>query len=208
MPGQANARDARRKRRTDAAIVREDFALTLYASGFGWAEMTKSMRDEFGGSFVEATLRKIVYRGLARRAAEAPEEVAVARQMVMERLERLFVAHMPLAVGATTGVPDVRSGELTLKLINTMAEVLGVKRVAPTQTEINNTVNIITPDNLDQARAVVLQGLATEREKFDIVEGHLSAVGTGLDELTAAHEETDTMAPPPGVVPTQEGEAA
>jgi hypothetical protein len=85
-----------------------------------------------------------------------------------------------------------------------MAEILGVKRVAPSPTEINNTVNIITPDNVEHARSLVLQGLATEREKFVVVEGHLAAVGTGLDELTAAHEETDTMAPPPGVVATQE----
>lgn len=204
MPGRSNARDARRKARKDSAIVREDRALTLYAAGQDWASMTTTMRQEFGGSFHEPTVRRLIYRGLARRAAEQPEEVAVARQMIMEKLERLFMAHMPLAIGTTTGIPDVRSGELVLKTLSSMAEVLGVKRVAPAPTEINNSITIITPGNIDQARETVLTSLASEREKHLVVEGHLAAVGTGLDELTAAHEQTDTMAPPPGVAPTQE----
>lgn len=206
-PG-VRAADARRKRRIDAAIVREDRILSHYAAGKSYDQIGEEMRAEFGGSFGQSTLRRMVARGLGRRAAQIPDDVAVARQMLLERFERLFTAHMPLAIGdGVDGVADVRSADLVRRLLNDMAEILGVKRLPPAPSEINNTI-IITPENIDQARQQVLSHLDVERTKHEIVDGHLAAVGTGLDELISAHEDSDTLAPPPGVAPTQENEAA
>jgi hypothetical protein len=214
MPGrertsEENARDARRKRRTDAAIVREDHIMQLYAGGLGWDEMSRAMRIEFGGSFAVTTLRRMLERGLARRAAQAPEGVKIVREMLTQKIERLITAHMPLALGDSTGVPDVRSADLVLKAIAQWARISGVEQAPPMQIQEGptNNINFVLPDNAENARQRILDSLLTEAEKHKIVDGHLAAVGTGLAELTQAHEETDTMAPPPGVV-VEEREAA
>lgn len=215
MPGRErtddeSARDARRKRRHDAAIIREDFLMQRYAAGRGWDDMVFDMRQEFGGSFAATTLRRMLERGLARRAAEAPKEVAITREMINQRIERIITAHMPYAIGDIGAVPDVRSADLVLKALSQLARYGGVELAAPVHVQEGpvTNVNLVLPDNAQDARQRILATLVTEAEKHKIVEGHLAAVGTGLDELTAAHEETDTMAPPPGVVPTQEREAA
>lgn len=214
MPGrertsEENARYARRALRKDAAIIREDQLMQLYAGGLGWDDMSRAMRMEFGGSFAATTLRRMLERGLARRAAEAPEGVKITREMLTQKIERLIIAHMPLALGDSTGVPDVRSADFVLKAIAQWARISGVEQAPPVHVQEGPTtnINVVMPDNADAARQRILATLLTEAEKHKIVDGHLAAVGTGLAELTQAHEDTDTMAPPPGVV-AEEREAA
>jgi hypothetical protein len=201
-----NARLARQKRRNEAAIVREDRALTLFAQGLTVPEIARTIGMEFDMAAHEPTVHRIIRRGLERRAAEQPEEVAIARAMILDRYEAIFNAHMPLAIGAETGVPDVRSADVVLKVLDKQAEVLGVRKAPPTEGLINNGNIIVAPGNADLARAAILAALQAEAEKHVTIDGHLAAVGTGLRELTEGEEENDTLGPPPGVIiiPTQE----
>jgi len=201
------ARSARIAARTEAAIIREDVALEMYASGAKITEIGAELASRFEVTAHQASVDRLIRRGLARRAAQEPEKVKVARQMLADRYNRMFEAHMPYALGDATGVPDVRSAELVLKVLDKIAEIYGVK-VAPPVQESNTTININVPSGADQARTDILNALARERDKHLVVEGHLAAAGTGLLELTGGTAEDDTPGPPPGVIPTQESEAA
>jgi hypothetical protein len=202
------ARNARQMQRTEAAIVREDKALELYATGLSGPEICRQMAELYGMSAHQATVDRIIRRGLARRAANEPEKVKVARQMLMDRYDAIFQAHMPEALGrGVNPVPDVRAAELVLKVLDKMGEILGV-RTAPPVAETHNTFNINVPSEATQARDAILIALARERDKHAIVEGHLAAAGTGLRELTDHSDENDTIGPPPGVITTQESEEA
>jgi hypothetical protein len=201
------ARHARQVRRTEAAVIREDFALRMFASGETVADIAAALSRTFNISAHQGSVYRLIRRGLAHKAAQQPEYVANARQMLLDRYDRMFEAHMPLAVGTTTGVPDVRSADLVLKVLDKIAEICGVK-VAPPVVEQHTTFNITVPGEADRARADILSALARERDKHEVVEGHLAAAGTGLRELTGGVVENDRLGPPPGVIPTQESEAA
>jgi hypothetical protein len=194
-----SAATRRQKRRLDSAQVREDRACELYAAGRSWREISETMGREFDMAAHEATVRRIIMRGLERRAADNPVSVEAARQMLLERYEALFRAHMPVAIGMVTddGLPDVRSAELVLKVLDQIGTITGAKKAPATPLPAGNTFNIFAPDDADTARAAVMAMLTQEREKHDVIDGHLAAANTSLTALTGGPEDDDTMAPPP-----------
>jgi hypothetical protein len=200
---------ARMRRRKDAAIVREDFAVTLFARGVKVREISQAMTVEFGLAGDDGTTRAIIRRGLARRAANAPEGTDDARELLMEGFRQILAAHMPLAVGDVGDGPSVRSAEVAMRALDRMAEITGVRRVPDTTVGgVNLTLNLGEQGGVDKARSQILASLEAEARKHEVVEGHLSSVGTSQAALTSGEPDDDTLGPPPGVIPTQEEEAA
>lgn len=197
---------ARMRRRKQAAIVREDFAITQFARGIKMSEIAAAMAIEFGMAGDMGTTRAIIRRGLARRAANAPEGTDEAREMLLEGFRQILAAHMPLAVGDIGDGPSTRSAEVAMRALDKMAEITGVRRVPDQTNALNLTVNV-GPGTVDEARDKIMASLAAEAEKHQIVDGHLAAVGTSQYELTSGEPDDDTLGPPPGVIPV-EGEAA
>jgi hypothetical protein len=204
-----NAELARMRRRKQAAIVREDFALAMFARGIKVKEISAAMVVEYGLAGDDGTTRAIIRRGLARRAANAPEGTDDAREILMEGYRQILAAHMPLAVGDIGDGPSTRSAEVAMRALDRMAEITGVRRVPDTNVGgVNLTVNVGEPGSVDKARNQILAGLRAEAAKHEIVEGHLASVGTSQAALTSGEPDDDTLGPPPGVIPTQEEEAA
>lgn len=202
---------ARMRRRKNAAIVREDFAITLFARGVKMTEIAQSMAVQFGMAGDPSTTRAIIRRGLARRAANAPEGTDEAREMLLEGYRQILAAHMPLAVGDIGDGPSTRSADVAMRALDRMTEITAVRRIPDAHVGgLNLTLNLGgQPDTaIDQARNQILASLAAESEKHRVVEGHLSAVGTSQAALTSGEPDDDTLGPPPGVLPTQEETAA
>ena len=197
---------ARIKRRKQAAIVREDLAITLFARGLKVEpDICDEMRRTFGIAASGGTVREIIRRGLARRAANAPEGTEEARELMMEGYRQILQAHMALAVGNGADPPSVRSADIAMRALDKMAELLGVRRVPDNPVGgLNVQFNITTPEGIGSAREKIMASLAREAEKHGIVEGHLASVGTSRAELTSGEPDDDTLGPPPGVIPTQE----
>lgn len=203
-PDSANARMARLKRRTQAAIVREQLAIKRFAAGVRVDEIASEMRAEFGGRFNPDTTRAIIRRGLAR-LAQNTEDADQARVLITEGYRQILAAHMPYATGALGDGPSVRSAEIAMKALDKIGEVSGVRRVPDlNQGGVSVQVNINEPGGIDAARNQILDGLRREAEKLRLVDGALASVGTSQRELTSGEPEDDSMGPPPGVIPTQE----
>lgn len=203
-PDSANARLARMKRRTQAAIVREQLAIRRFAAGMRVDEIANEMRAEFGGTFSPDTTRAIIRRGLAR-LAQNTEDADQARALITEGYRQILAAHMPYATGALGDGPSVRSAEIAMKALDKIGEVSGVRRVPDlNQGGVSVQVNINEPGGIDAARNQILDGLRREAEKLRLVDGALASVGTSQRELTSGEPEDDSMGPPPGVIPTQE----
>jgi hypothetical protein len=201
--GRENAKAARRRLRKDAAVVREDRLIELYARGETMTDIRDEMAREFGSCSL-SHLYEMLPRALARRAeALSATTVEEARALYVARLELAARSWAPRAFGeaidADTGVqlaPDPRIGDLWMKAVDRIAEVTG-GRERPRRGEVHvNVFNL--PEDPDGARARILAELMGEREKVLTVEGHLAGVGSSLHALTDREEPTDDRMPPPG----------
>lgn len=207
-PDSPNARMARLKRRTQAAIVREQLAIKRFAAGVKVPDIARELRMEFGGSFSEGTTRDIIRRGLGRLAQDT-EGADQARAMIVEGYRQILAAHMPYAVGDLGDGPSVRNAEIAMKALDKIGEVSGVRRVPDLNPGgVNVTVNVNEPGGVEAARDRILASLRTEADKLVIVDGALAGVGTSQAALTSGEDNDDMRDPPPGVIPTQEEQAA
>jgi hypothetical protein len=198
-----NAQAARRRLRKEAALVREEMLLRLFARGLTMGQIADEMADEYGSCSV-SHLYEMLPRALARLAERLDEQtVGQARALYVMRLETMLSAWMPAALGGRlddNGValpPDARIAELALKAADRIAEVTG-GRERPKRGDIN--VNITLPPDVDSARAAIMAELLKERSKHEAIEGQLATVGTDLGQLTGGTPEHDEMPPPIGAV--------
>jgi hypothetical protein len=193
------------RRRTEAAVVREDLAITRFAAGVKLTEICNEMRMTFGGQFSGGTVRGIIRRGIARRLANNPEGFEEAVGLIQEGYRQILAAHMPYAIGDLGDGPDVRRAEVAMKALDKIGELWGARRIPDiTPGGVNVTVNVNEPGGIDAARDQILTSLHSEAEKMRIVDGALASVGTSQHALTSGEPEDDTLGPPPGVIPTQE----
>lgn len=202
-----NARLARVRRRKEAAIVREDLAITRFAAGLRVPEISAELRAEFGGIYDDSTTRALIRRGLARRKANAPEGTEEARTLYIEGYRQILAAHMPYATGALGDGPSVRSADVAMRALDKIAEVSDVRRIPESSgPQVGININVGTPEGIHDARDQILATLRREAEKHMIVEGALAGVGTSQAALTSGEPDDDTLGPPPGVIPiaTQE----
>lgn len=191
-----NARAARMRLRSEAAIVREDFALDRFAKGDTVAEIERKLGEEFGVKY-QRRVPEMVKRALVRRAAAYAERVEEARALYIEQTMKLVHAWMPRALGeALDGdgrrIPaDPKAAELAFKFISAIAEVAGAK--APKKAGDVNITNVVLPaDDPDNVREKVLATIEREREKFQVIEGSFTG---GIDAATAG--DPDSPPPPP-----------
>jgi len=204
-----NARLARVRRRKEAAIVREDLAITRFAAGLRVPEISAELRMTFGGVYEDSTTRALIRRGLARRAANDPEGVEQARVLLAEGFRQILAAHMPYATGTLGDGPSVRSADVAMRALDKIGEINGVRRVPDIiQGGVNVSVNVGTPEGIHDARDQIMAALRAEAEKHRVVEGALAGVGTSQAALTGAEPDDDSPGPPPGVIPTREERAA
>lgn len=200
---------ARMRRRSQAAVVREDLAITRFAAGVKLTEICNEMRSEFGGAFSPGTVRGIIRRGIARRLANNPEGFEEAVGLLQEGYRQILAAHMPYAVGNLGDGPDVRRAEIAMKALDKLGELWGARRIPDiTPGGVNLTVNVNEPGGVEAARDQILTSLRREAAKLGVVEDHLAAVGTSQHALTSGEADADDLGPPPGVIPTQEETAA
>lgn len=207
-PDSENARLARKRRRTQAAIVREQLAIKRFAAGVRVDEIANELRAEFGGAFSLGTTRGIIRRGLGRLAQDT-EDADHARAILVEGYRQILAAHMPYAVGQLGDGPSTRSAEIAMKALDKIGEVSGVRRVPDiTPAGVNVTVNVNEPGGIEAARGQILASLRREADKLLVVDGALATVGTSQAALTSGEPDDDTLGPPPGVIPTREEQAA
>jgi hypothetical protein len=203
------AQQSRYRMRRDAAILREDFLLALYARGLTYDQIADRMRKEFGGSPSKSTVATILPRALARRAKlreEDTERLAIARQKYLLHLETMLGALMPRAIGGRDEdgeliIPDVRAGALLLQVLDRIAEIEGAK-TRPEHETHNTNINInVGGDGRERAVAAALNALQAEADKQRTVEGHLAAVGTTAADLEARRDTGNQLPPPPLALP-------
>lgn len=178
-----------------AAEERERIALELYVKGKTFREIGMAVDR------AEETARRIVHRGLARRAQEEGPTVEAARVLYTARLEHLIGAWMPLADGSwmadnrdpddPPARPDARAADITIKLMEKWAEVTGAlaPRPAPEDEQSGTTL----PESVDKARQQILLALVSIRDKQTVVEQAMSSVGATIEGTIVE----DTPGPPP-----------
>lgn len=193
-----NAAAARRRLRQEAAIVREDLVLHLYARG----ETVKAIEDRCLAEYGVAYRRQVpemVKRALTRRAEAYAQDVEEARTQYLTSQRQLYEAYMPYAVGdavdPNTGMklpPDPKMALIALRILDNIAEVTGGK--APRKAgDVNVNIGVVLPDNPDAERANVLEQITKEREKIAVLEGTFRETG-GVEGATGVP--ADSLPPP------------
>lgn len=187
-PGRENARERRRRMRKEAAIVREGDALQHIAGGLTYAEIAAELH------VAVSTAYRLVHRGLERRAATEGPAVEVARALYLARIELLFGAWMPRAIGKGLDAnlqptpPNPDAAKIVLGLLDRYADVTGVR--APVQLDLGDAE--MTPA---AAILAVMESLDRVVDKQRVIAGELATAGTDLHR--AAHG--DDKVPPPTI---------
>lgn len=190
-----NAEATRRRRRAEAAIVREELAIEMWAKGNTAREISDAMLAKYGVRLV-SNIPELVRRGLYRRVEEGSANVEVARERFRELYSKALRRWFPLAVpddDATT--PDPVAMAQVLRIMRDWGAVEGV--VAPPRSgDIN--LNILSGVQMDdqEMRDKVLASLHAEHEKQVTIDGELAGTPAG-----AAEEADDGKVPPPVILP-------
>lgn len=185
-----NAEAYRRRTRKEAAIAREEVAISLYARGKTTAEISEALFAEFGVR-LRGNVLELVRRGLYRRVEQGTEDVEQAREMLADGYRQLLGIYMPRALGdmpvlddGTSPAPDLRAAELVLKIFKEWGIIRGA--VAPPRSgDINIGIGIGLPADAETQRGRILQSLAVDAAKQREIEGTLShtpAVGLGHED--------------------------
>lgn len=202
----------RARLRKQAAAIREDAALDLYAAGVLVPDIARQIAHRFGvQQLTPGGMYSVIQRGLARRAAMRATADETAVERYREHIEQLMAVWMPRALGLGVDddgerrVPDLRAAEFVAKLAEKLAEADGAKRrpeyvPEPAPTTTVTVFQLQGDDERQKVTAAILHSLGKEAEKHKTIDGHLAAVGTELQALTGGPQHEDTMAPPPGVV--------
>lgn len=195
-----NAESIRRRRRHEATVARDEFAIRLYAQGKKVAEIEDALFDEFGVR-MHGNLLAMIRRGLARRVEQGSQDAKIARELMLAQYRQLLEVYMPRALGQIrdpdTGLmstPDPRAADLALKVLDKAGIILGV--VAPPRSDINVNVGIMTPPDADTARRLAAENLARDRAKLLEIEGQL-----GDTPAVEGGERTGDDIPPPFDLP-------
>jgi hypothetical protein len=183
-----NAEAARRRRRAEAAIMREELAIELWAAGKTSAEISQAMYDRWGVKLV-SSVPELVRRGLYRRVQEGSEDADVARELFRVRYQGLLSKWYELATGTP---PDPKAADIVLRILRDWGVVEGI--VAPPRSgDINlNILNGVQMDD-QEMRDKVLASLAAESAKQKMVK-------TIEGESFTPEVVEDGKIPPPAVV--------
>ena len=193
-----NAEAVRRRRRTEAAIMREELAIELFAQGKKVVEIEEALFERYGVR-CHGNIPAMIRRGLYRRLLVVLE---AAVELLNESYRQLLGVYMPRALGllpdpdSDTGrnsPPDLRAAEFALRVLDKVGEANGVK-APPRAGNINlNVINgVQLPEDPAAARALALQQLDRARDKQREIEG---ALGHTAAVAGAEEEYEDGMVP-------------
>lgn len=189
-------RKARQIARHKAAEERERRALELYVEGWLMLDIAKSIDRSNSQTY------RIIERALIRRAEQEGPTVEQAKALYEDRLLTLLRAHLPMATGNYLApgedgepgqqlLPDVRSAELALKIMDRLAAVQGRITTNVPTLEIH-----LHGSEADKARLTVLAQLQAVADQQRVVEGELIQADTTLAQLTGTEAAEDKPAPP------------
>lgn len=178
----------RQRRREMIAIEREQLALELMVAGNNQTEIGKRL------GLSQGYISTLLNRALERRAAPDNPDTVRAREIYVLRLEALVRAYWPLATGTfradpddLAAPPDVRTGELLLKILTQLAAVQS--RTLGEAVQAGQRMDVYHHVGDDQSTiAAIMAQLAETARHSNVVEGSLAAVGTELDALTGGKE--------------------
>jgi hypothetical protein len=186
-----NAAAVRRRRRVEAAILREEIAIGMWARGHTAAEISEELFRQTGARLV-GNIPELVRRGLYRRVQDGAQDIELARERFREIYAAMLRRWMPLAAPDNDNdTPDPKAADVVLRIARDWAVAEGVT-APPRSGDIN--LNILNGVELDdeEMRARVLASLAAERDKQQVVR-------TIEGESFATEEHDDGKVPPPQI---------
>lgn len=89
-----------------------------------------------------ATACRAVKASMQRLADECREPAIQIRQQELERLDRMWSRHYPLALGVGDAPPDQKAAELCLKIMRRRAEMLGLDAPKEERVQLEGTVDV------------------------------------------------------------------
>lgn len=200
MSKQSRGQSQRMVIRRRAAEERELQVLEYWVKGLNNVQIGKLM------DLTPQAVGLIGRRGLERRRVESAETVEQARQLYVERLEAMVRSYWPWATGEAVdpetqlqiGRPDVRAGELLLKILDRGAAVSGALQAVPVESTTTNNVMIVEGQNSESLRSQILAQLAAAAGKQEVVQAELVNAGADYAALVAGEETDDRPGLPPG----------
>lgn len=187
-----NAAAVRRRRRIEAAIIREEIAIGLWARGATSAEISEELFRQTGAKLT-SNIPELVRRGLYRRVQDGAQDVELAKERFRELYAKMLKRWLPLsAPDNENDTPDPKAADVTLRIMRDWAVLEGAM-APPRSGDINLAIlNGVQPDD-PEMRAKVLASLAAERAKQDVVRT--------IEGETIEHEQAeDGKVPPPTFV--------
>jgi hypothetical protein len=187
-----NAAATRRRRRIEAAIMREEIAIRLWAQGKTAKEISEELFRETGARLV-GNVPELVRRGLYRRVQEGAQDVEIAKERFRELYTRMLTRWLPLAAPEDEiTTPDPKAADITLRILRDWAVLEGAM-APPRSGDINLAIlNGVQMDDEDM-RAKVLASLAAEKAKQQLVR-------TIEGESFTPEQHDDGKTPPPSIV--------
>jgi DNA-binding CsgD family transcriptional regulator len=194
--------------RDGAVIERERYALEKLRDGLTHQEIADDMHIS------RSSASNLIQRALKHRAEREGPAVEEARTLHVMRLEKMLLRWFPRATGdyldEETGTsenpPDYRAADMTLKILNQLAEVQGTKKIMPVTTVPNPDapdsssgglhVHFHHPAERQRAEASILEALRKASDKQNVIEGQLAAIGTSTAQLLGEVDH-DKPGPPP-----------
>lgn len=159
----APGRDKRRRRTARSKLphirdIRADLVLTMYARTMTQDEIAEELGIDQG------TVSRMIKTALEDRAKQDPEIRAMARALMVERLNLMLARWFPLAIGmhvagnpdgddsADSVGPDKDAADMALKILDRIGKLQGVD-VAPV---VGGPTFLVTPETL---RAEIMASL-------------------------------------------------
>lgn len=186
-----NAAATRRRRRVEAAIVREEIAIGMWARGATSREISERLFEETGARLT-SNIPELVRRGLYRRVQDGAQDVELAKERFRELYGRMLGKWLPLAAPENEiDTPDPKAADIALRIMRDWAVLEGAM-APPRSGDINlaviNGVELGDPE----MRAKVMESLAAEKAKQDVVRT--------IEGETIEHEQHDDgRVPPPQI---------
>lgn len=189
-----NAEAVRRRRRVEAAIVREEIAIKLWAQGKTSREISEVLLQETGAALTSG-IPELVRRGLYRRVQDGAQDIELARERFRELYTRMLRRWLPLAAPEDANeTPDPRAADVALRIMRDWAVLEGAM-APPRSGDINLAILNGVELGDEELRAKVIASLGAESAKQALVK---TIEG---ESFTPAEQAEDGRIPPPLTLP-------
>jgi hypothetical protein len=187
-----NAEAARRRRRAEASIMREELAIEMWAAGKTSKQISEELFRRYNVK-LSSGIPELVRRGLYRRVEDGAQNVELAKERFRELYARMLRRWLPLAAPEDDNdTPDPKAADVALRVMRDWAVMEGAM-APPRSGDINLAIlNGVQMEDAEM-RAQVLNSLAAEKAKQQLVK-------TIEGETIAPEEHDDGRIPPPTII--------